>query len=282
MLKKSFKASISFLFVMVMIALVVACGGGGGSGSDGDDDASSLESLEWSATPVSGGIQFSISALPKKYRYSYAVYITDENGTRCTPKWNNKAQAWTGVYPLVTVGSQYRFTLHISQGNDSKALEHDMVTAIGGLGELSYSAPGNVTLESKTGAQARAAGYWVDDGISDGENVLCISVSADLMTNSYIRDPYVKLDFFNGNGMTSTTWDGTWIGEISITGDITPPIPPATMERSVFDDITNDMMSGAGNRKIFVQASFAFEVQGYTDFEYSSAVITSSAINYPW
>lgn len=265
------------------VPVVVPSGGGSSGGSGGGGSGS--DEISWTATPVSNGIQFSVNALPSKY-WSHSVFIKDQYGTRGDFNWSNKATAWTGVYPLVTAGNEYTFTLQICKDNDTHSFSKK-VTATGGLGELSYSTAGwSVTLSKKTKAQViSAVDYSFGTGsgedfyaIADDAVMLCAETTGFSLTNSNIANALVKKGFYNGNGFDGVTWDGVWIGQVVDDNQY----PKSAWTKNFFDQVTDSKMLTASNKKFFIEAMVIFDVPGYTDFSYGSASICSVAIEYPW
>lgn len=261
-----------------MLALLAQ---GGGSGS-------SPTEITWSAKAEANGIRFSIDALPSRY-WSHTVYIEDQNGTRCWPNWPNKAAAWSGLYPLVTNGSAYTFTLVVVKGLDSYK-NNLQVTAAGGLGELSYSTDSwSVTLSTKTYGETKTTysfGYDQADivstnpftvNIQDSDTVLCIDSAGFSISNPNIANPKLKLTWYNGNGWDGTTWDGVWIGETEFSGT-----GKHGKTKNAFNGETYSKMTIASNKKFFAQVMLYFDVSGYADFQYSSKHVVSDAITYSW
>ena len=211
---KKFKTSV----VCALAALLCFSSCSNSSDSSGVAAATLSDDI-WALTPVANGIQVSVSPLPVQY-YGHSVFIKDaKTETRGTLSWDNKAAAWTGVYPLVTAGNSYTFILFINKDNDTHSFSKT-VTATGGLGELSYSTDSwSVTLSKKTKSDADGDGIQVFDydledhnSLTDSSVLLCIDRSGFSLTDSNITPVGIITYIFNGNGYDGTTWDGEWIG----------------------------------------------------------------------
>ncbi|MBQ3835883.1 MAG: hypothetical protein IJS51_06080 [Treponema sp.] len=240
----------------------------------------SSSKLSWTAIPVANGVQFTINALPEKYRKGYSVWVQDQHGTRCIPNWNNMAAAWTGLYPLVEPGKTYNFTLFVSKGNDS-ASENVEIKAAGGIGEVQYSTESwSAVLSIKTKTQADADGYMTNclegETVGGDDKMICVKTNGFSISDSKVENRRVNLCWFNGNGFVDDVWDGEFIGEIARNTE------KDAYTKSLFDAFTNSQMTRASNKKFFVEVQFKFTLSGSSDFDCMAKAIQSTAIEYPW
>lgn len=236
----------------------------------------SSSKLSWTAIPVANGVQFTINALPEKYRKGYSVWVQDQHGTRCIPNWNNMAAAWTGLYPLVEPGKTYTFSLRVSKGNDN-VFTYLEIKAAGGIGEVNYSTENwSAVLSIKT--KSDAVGYEIKanpgETVGDNDKVICVQTKGFSISDSKVLNPRVNLCWFNGNGFVNNVWDGEFIGEFDRSSE------KDACTKRLFDAFTSSRMQTARNKKFFVQGQYKFNISGTSDFECMANAITSDAIEY--
>ena len=222
------------------------------------------ESANFKAETVSGGVKLTIKAPqdPNKYTDVLQIMIHNPSGNEIGwiyPDWQDKSQAWTGVYPLVDDGKTYRFIFQPNGGLPNETVK--CKTGSGCSGEIQY-------------------GTW--NGMNPFSHLSLFqyntSVSAFIFPPSLIpasaTEKKAYMVYYAGTGWNADTqtWDGNLVLERRETSlaeskqyssDSMPQCSYMISSSDPdFDTIKNAMKTTYPTKKMFVQFGYEFKLAG--------------------